>query len=81
MNDCQSNRCKQAVLLPDESVCWQIMIEKVFSIIKLIMLDLRYTLVGAEVDQQGKSQIKRMKVLKKKKLSPLLTSLRHKLIF
>ena len=62
MNDCQSNRYKQAVLLPVESVCWQIMIEKVFSIIKLIMLDLRL-----EVDQQGKSQIKRMKVLKKKK--------------
>ena len=66
MNDCQSNRYKQAVLLPVESVCWQIMIEKVFSIIKLIMLDLRYTLVGAEVDQQGKSQIKRMKKKKKK---------------
>ena len=48
--------------MPVESVCWQIMIEKVFSIIKLIMLDLRL-----EVDQQGKSQIKRMKVLKKKK--------------
>lgn len=79
MNDCQSNRCKQAA--PVESVCRQIMIEKLFNIIKLITLDLRYTLVDAEFDQQGKSQIKRMKVLKKKKLSPWLTSLRHKPIF